>query len=206
MPIIKGTMGYTRFLVNSEAVLDAASLVDKINLFRFKPLHPLGEDKESLGFCPYLSEYDLDKTIEIKDFFYDENILLSMRIDTIALPKELLKANVKKSITGYYKDHKKWPDKTVKKEIELAESKALRARVLPKTKIIEAMWNQKQSSLRIFSRSKVQVDQFCELFTQTFLIRPERCDFSHQALSLKAQLEVMAHQPLFNPTLRVDVQ
>jgi DNA recombination-dependent growth factor C len=206
MPILKGTMGYTRFIVKSEAELDAKAIAEKLNLFKFKPLHPHGEDQETMGWCAYLAEYDPEKSIEMKDFLYDDKIVLSFRMDSISIPKDLLKAVVKKSVASYYKDYKKWPDKTVKKEIELAEAKAIRARILPKTKIIEAMWSQQQGELRVFCRSKSQLDQVTELFLQTFLLRPERRDFSYGALGHSPRVEAISHQPMFIKPLPVDVQ
>lgn len=206
MSILKGTMSYSSFSAKSEAALTPQAILEKLRLFKFKALHPQGEDSEAWGWCPYQAEYDLEKTIEIRDFLYDDKIVLSMRIDVISLPKELLKASIKKSIKSYYQDHKKWPDKIIKKEIEKAEIKALRARVLPKTKIIEAMWDQKQGRLRVFCRAQKQLDQFNDLFAQTFLTRPSPKDFSGAALEHKDRVEALSFQPLFVMPQQVEVQ
>lgn len=206
MSILKGTMSYSSFSIKSEAPLAPEAILEKLRLFKFKALHPHGEDSEAWGWCPYQAEYDLDKSIEIRDFLYDDKIVLSMRVDVISLPKELLKSNIKKSIKSYYQDHKKWPDKVIKKEIEKAEMKALRARVLPKTKIIEAMWDQKQGRLRVFCRAQKQLDQFNDLFAQTFLSRPLPKDFSGLALQHKEAIEALSFQPLFAMPQPVDVQ
>lgn len=212
MPVLKGAMGYSRFLVKGGQALSSDVIAEKLNMFKFRPLHPKGEDTETVGWCPYLSEYDYDKSIEVKDFMFDRKIILSLRMDAISLPKELLKSLVKKSIAAYAKDYNKFPDRTVRKEIELAEALGLRARVLPKTKIIESIWCQNSEELRVFSRSKAQVDRYLELFQQTFMLRPERRDFAFEALQMAEKdgqivaLEALTHQPIFIPPVRVDIQ
>lgn len=206
MSIVKGTLGYTRFFLDNPVVRDPESIVKQLNLFRFRALHPMGEDVKTHGWCPYLSEFDTDKVIAIKDIFFDDLIVFSLRIDAISMPKDLLKSMVQKSCKNYFNDHKKWPDKMVKKEIEKAETRALRARILPKTKIVEIMWDQKQGVVRVLSRAQAQLDIFAELFLQTFQLRPKRADFSLLVKDFKNQLENITHKPLFVPEPRQNVQ
>lgn len=212
MPILKGAMGYTRFFLRDAHKLSPDVIVDKLAMFKFRPLHPRGEDYESAGWCAYRSEYDHEKDIVVKDFYYDQQIMLCMRVDVITLPKPLLKSLVKKSISAYAREHGRHVDKTTMKQIELAEAKGLRERVLPKITIVEAIWSQQDQSLRVFSRSQNVLKRFLELFEQSFSIRPERQDFPVQALDfadkkqLVPALENLKHQPLFMPPLRVDVQ
>ena len=132
MSVLKGALGYQRFSVTGE-LLSAEQILEKLRLFKFRPLHERGDDKESAGWSSYLSEYDHEKNLEIRDFLYGEKIILAMRIDMIRLPSQYLKARIKKSLAEYQRDNDRKPDRTVKKEIEAAEIQALRARVLPKT-------------------------------------------------------------------------
>jgi DNA recombination-dependent growth factor C len=211
MSIFKGVVSYTRFLANTKNhQLSFADMAEKLNLFKFRPLHERGEDNQTIGWCPYMAAYDHEKSIEISDFKYDDKIILTMRLDVLVLPKELLKSLVKKNLNSYQQDHNKLPDKTVKKEIEMAEAKALRMRILPKTKVIESLWDQKSHELRVFCRSQNLLEQFLELFMQTFLIRPEKRDFPIEAkyFAKKHQInmETLSHQPIFLPTARIDVQ
>lgn len=212
MSILKGVMSFTRFNVKCDTKLSVQEVVEKINLFRFRPLDPRGEDSETLGFCPFLNEYDDEKSIEVGDLFYDDLIILSMRSDTLSVPKELLRSLTKKSMQAYVRDHKRLPDRTIKKEIELAEIKGLRGKILPKTKITECTWCQESQELRVFSRAPSTIDRFLELFQQTFMLKPERQDFAvkafrfgkdnHEAIAVEA----LGHEPLYVPPLRVDIQ
>jgi|HubBroStandDraft_4_1064222.scaffolds.fasta_scaffold625821_1 hypothetical protein len=210
MPIIKGAMGYQRYRI-SEASLSPEEVAKKLVLFKFRPLHAKGFDQESAGWCAYLAEYDHEKQIEIKDILFDEKIVLTMRFDCIALPKPLLKANIKKSLGAYYQEYKKWPDRVVKKEIEQAETMALRERILPKTRIVEAIWHLKSGELRIFTRASSLVDRFLDLFQATFLQRPSHRDFVFEAFHVAAKtgvgtkLEHLAHLPIFTSLQRSDV-
>jgi len=209
MSVLKGAMGYQRLRVPGEN-FSAEQILEKLRLFQFRPLHERGEDKESVGWSSYLSEYDHEKKLEISDFLYGEKIILAMRYDIISLPSQYLKARIKKSLAEYMRDHNKKPDRTVKKEVEAAEIQALRARVLPKTKIIEAVWCQKAQELKILSRGSI-VDRFTELFQETFLIRPTLRDFAHETYWLghaageAHAVELLAHDPIFMPPIRVDV-
>lgn len=205
-------MGYTRFFVNSDVDFSMDAIKEKLEMFKFRPLHPHGEDTETSGWCAYQSEYDHEKEILIKDFLYDDKIILSLRMDAISLPKQLLKSLVKKAVAQYVRDQGKLPSKMVRKELELAESKGLRARVLPKTKILEALWCQKTKELRVFTRSAKDIDRFLEIFQHTFLLRPDRRDFTFEAFQLcqkeryDINLEHLSHAPIFLPPLRIDVQ
>jgi hypothetical protein len=212
MSILKGVMSYQRCLVTNDAILSPSSISEKLNLFKFRPLHVRGEDNETVGWCSYLSEYDHEKPLEIADFLYDDRLLLSMRVDSISLPKELLKMQVKKSLLAYAQEHKKQPDRMVKKEIELAEARNLRGRILPKTKIVESIWCQKSQELRIFCRTTSLLDRYLDLFQETFLVKPIRRDFSLEAMKFGEKhnetmaIETLAHRPIFVPPVRVDVQ
>ncbi len=210
MAIIKGAMTYTRFRVTSAQQFSPEEVAERLNLFRFRPLDPRADDMETQGFCAFQSEYDDEKIIVVSDFYYDGKFALSLRVDKLRVPKELLRVLVKKSIAAYHREHRRFPDRTVKKEIELAESKGLRAKILPTTKIIEGLWCPKSQELRIFSRSTANIDRFCELFQQSLLLKPERRDFPAEALAFSENTHValpasFAHEPLYVPPLRVEM-
>lgn len=210
MPILNGAMTYQRFRL-SKTEMTAEDIVAKLRLFKFRLLHEKGEDNESAGWVAYQSEYDTDKEIEVSDSYFDGKIILSLRVDTLSLPKALLKSLVKKSLSAYSKDHGKMADRTTRKEIELAEAQGLRQRVLPKTRIIEAVWNL-DGDLRIFSRGATLTDRFLALFQDTFLLRPERFDAAAQSYDhcFKAEkiplMDTLSHAPIFTPPLRTDIQ
>lgn len=212
MPLLKGAMSYQRFRVNADATLSPEQIIEKLRLFKFRPLHEHGHDEEAVGWSSYLAEYDDEKELEVSDILYDKKIILSLRYDAVSLPKPLLKSLVKKSITSYFHEYKKWPDRVTKKEIEQAERASLRARVLPKTRIVEAMWCQSSEELRIFTRSSSLIDRFLDLFNNTFLQKALHRDFTqdaywfaHSSNSLQA-LSQIAHVPIFAPPIRIDIQ
>lgn len=209
MAIHKGVMSYTRFSLPSTKE-DPKSIVEKINLFRFRPLNPKGEDYETFGFCSAHQPFDDDKPIEVKDCLYDDKIILAVRYDKVTMPKELLRAMVKKSLQTYQRDFNRLPDRVVKKELEIQEAKALRSRILPKTQIVESIWCQKTGLLRVFTRSKPAIDRFIDLFRQAFAENPKLKDFVAEAMSFSEQsgafLDTLTHQPIFMPPIRTDVQ
>jgi len=209
MAIIKGAMSYVRFRLSSQFSLGPEHIVEKLRLFKFRPLHDRGVDQEAVGWCSYLNEFDAEKELVVSDILYDEKVILCLRHDALVLPKPLLKALVKKALAHYYEEHKRWPDRTVKNELEQKEIQLLRARVLPKTRIIEAIWDLKSNELRIFCRSKALIDRFLDLFANTFLEKPVHRDMAYEAyygVQNKDLLNPYSHVPIFAPPVRIDVQ
>lgn len=211
MPVHKGVMTYSRFFVTSPTPLSPEAITEKINLFRFRPLDPRGDDNETLGFCPFRDEFDDERRITERDFYFDGKIVLCMRLDTLTLPKDHLRALVRKSLQEYQREHKKPADRTVRKEIELAEAQGLRHKVMPKAKITESTWCQKSGELRIFSRAPKVIDRFLELFQQTFLLRPLRRDFPAEAFRFSEEQRIELpvnwhHEALYLPPQRTEVQ
>jgi hypothetical protein len=210
MPVLQGAMSYQRFRI-AKSELTAEQIVEKLRLFKFRPLHEKGDDNETAGWVAYQSEYDHEKDIETSDTYFDHKMILSLRVDTFSLPKALLKSMVKKSLSAYFRDHRKMADKTTRKEIELAEAQGLRARILPKTRLVEAVWSM-DGDLRVFSRSQALVERFLGLFQDTFLLRPERFDCAAQSYGFLTDndkliaMDALSHTPIFMPPMRVDVQ
>jgi hypothetical protein len=210
MTMLKGTMNYTRFAVRCDTALTDETIIEKLNLYRFRPLHPRGEDLESFGWCPFEHEFEDEKSIGPKDCLFDDKLVLSLRIDTLRFPKSLLKSLVKRSLRAYQQDFNKIPDRIAKKEIERAEEKGLRQRMLPKTQVIESIWCRRYNELRIFSRSKTLVDRYRDHFKQTFMVKPEPRDFVAEALNFsqgntELNIDTISHQTIFTPPLRTDV-
>ena len=203
-------MTFTRFRVTSPQEYSAEDIAVRLNLFRFRSLDSRGDDNETLGFCPFQSEFEDDKPIAVPDFYFDGKIALSLRIDVLRLPKEILRVLVKKNIATYQREFKRFPDRTTKKEIEIAESRGLRGKILPQTKIVEAIWCQKSQELRIFSRSTTVIDRFVEMFQQSFMLKPERRDFAFEAFVFNEKKQLIlpinfGHEPLYVPPLRMEI-
>lgn len=212
MSVLSGTMAYQRFKINHELRLTPEQIVDKMRLFKFKPLHHQGLDNDTLGWVSYRSEYDHDQVISTADCYFDQKMILVLRMDNLLLPKQLLRALLKKSLDIYQREQNKTPDLKLKKEMELAEAQKLRSKILPKTRIIEAVWCLSTQELRVFSRASSQVEKFLEIFQDTFLVRPERQDFAQNSYSYAqknadlAKLELLSHQPMFLAQSALDVQ
>lgn len=204
-------MSYQRFLLKMPEC-PVEEVVMKLRLFKFKPLHERGIDNESQGWVSFNHEYDHEKNIEASDLYFDHKIIFSFRLDSISLPKPLLKSLVNKSLQAYRRDHGKMPDKTIRKELELAEAQALRQRCLPKTKIVEVAWDLKTGDFRIFSTSQPMIDRVISLFKSSFLVSPQKIDYAFAAYNqaLKEQnisyLDSISLQNIFTPPQRVDYQ
>lgn len=211
MPILKGLMSYQRFKLEINHKLDHSLFLERLNLFRFKPLKEQADDYETFGWVPYLWEYDEDKKIDEGDFLYDQRLIFCLRIDNIKLPRELIKNNTKKSIKNYYQQFNKWPDKVTKKEIEANEIRSLRAKMIPKTKIIEAILCLNKKEIRIFSKGSSHLDKFLEIFEQSFSLKLTRIDFAWYSLNSQSiktdfnSLLALHPAPLFQPALRTHI-
>lgn len=182
MSVLSGAMTFQRLYLPNDEKFNEDYIKERLGLFRFRPLHAQGIDNESLGFCPYRSEFDNEKAIEVADFLFDQAIIFSVRLDVIKIPRPLLKALVKKSVIAYQREHGKKADRTVIKEIEKAESAGLRARILPKSTIVEIVWQKNTNEILVLNRSERLVERFIDIFYQSFLVRPLKKDFAFASL------------------------
>ncbi len=151
-----------------------------LSVRRFVPLHPEGKDSETAGWVSVQNPYLDDDRILNDQFLFQERVVLGYREDKISYPKALLRDLVELRL-------KEFPDKN-RQVVESAVISELRQRILPKSKIVEVLWDLSRSELRLFARGQGLVERFEKLFEQTFQMRIKQLSYPEIALASQVSL------------------
>jgi hypothetical protein len=205
MGIFNGTMSYSRFKVQGNLPTSYLSIYESaIILRRFIALKPDGIDNESYGFVSVQKPYDDQLQINNGHFLFDDKIALAFRHDIFTLPKSLFKSLVEQKISDHIKKTAQSPNNNLKRVFEATVKNELKQKILPKTKIIEFIWDINKKELRIFGRGKSTLEKFISLFEQTFQMKLILLNFSKIALetelniSKQSALEILKPYSIFN--------
>lgn len=147
---------------------------------RFVPLHPEGQDTESSGWVSIQNPYLDEERLLNDQFLFQERVVLGYREDKLNFPKAMLRDLVEQRM-------REFPDQS-RQVIESAVMSELRHRVLPKSKVIDVLWDLSRSELRLFARGQGLVERFEKLFEQTFQMRLKQLTYPEIALSSQVDL------------------
>lgn len=181
MAILSGSMTYLRFAVLGTPPNNLIENFERaISIRRFVPLHPEGQDEESAGWVSIQRPYLDEEPVLNDQFLFQERIVLGYREDKISLPKAMLRDLIEQRVLEF-------PD-TNRQEIEAAVMSELRRRVLPKSKVVDVLWDLSRCELRLFARGQGLVERFEKLFEQTFQMRIKQLTYPEMALSSQLSL------------------
>jgi recombination associated protein RdgC len=134
-----------------------------------KEIDPLGTDTRLIGWCDAQSPMSTQLTLD--RILLNDYLVVAMRIDTLNVPKGLLKLQCDQEEKRILKESKKESlTRYEKAEIKEAVEKKLRVRLFPSIKWVEMVWNTATGVIRFFSTSKGLNEQFMELFAESFAI------------------------------------
>lgn len=212
MGVLKGSFNFLQFRVDGEIPSNWVSKFEpSITLRRFSPLRPMGDDTESCGFVSPKSPFNDDQTLDAAEYIYSDQLYLAYREDTIKIPqalvKDLVAARVKEqeTKTGHYVGSK------TKSMIHAAIIAELRARILPKSTVVEFVYDVPAGTLRFFGRGKAVLERFVALFQQTFELRLVQLGFEERAVSaslpysLESNLSLLHHKEIFPRKERLEI-
>ena len=212
MGILKGSLTYLRYRTQGELPSNyLESLEQSIEIRRFVPLHPEGEDTESTGWASAQRPFVDDEPLLNDQFLFGERIVLAYREDTIAFPKALMKDWVYQRIEKHQAQKGEEPSSETKRAIEATVKSELRQRILPKSKVVDVLFDLSTQEVRFFARGKGINERFVTLFEQTFQLKLKPLHFVEQAtsadLSLRARglLEALKPQEIFQLSYRTEV-
>ena len=186
MGAFQGSISYCKFHVQGELPDSYASaFVRRIRNRAFEPLAPDDEVDRRWGWCSISDPFDLD--LDSEKIFFNSYLNLGLRIDRWALPKPLLRANMKQAIRAALE--KKDRDRLSRKEkdeLKLTVVRKLRRQTLPTMKVIDLSWNLQTGVLRFWNRSKKTTDLMQDFFEKTF----ERKLLPHSAYSIALRAKI----------------
>lgn len=168
MGALQGTLTYKLFYLEEEVPDDfLQGVLERIRHRAFEPLDPDEEEEERYGWVPI--ENPLRVEFEHFNVVFDHFINLGLRHDKYALPSALVKAHVAQSERDYMVQHdKERLSKFEKEDIKLMVRKQLKARSLPRMKVIDMSWDFHSGRVRFFNQSAKTCELFQGLFEDTF--------------------------------------
>lgn len=188
MGALRGSLGYLRFLVDGDVAKNPGTTYEKaIEARRFMPLRPTGDTMESAGWVPLEAPFDDEMPIGRESFLFGDLIVVAYREDKYAIPKPLLQRETKKRIEKIIREEKKDPDTISKafiKAVEGAVLVELKAQTIPRTKLVDVVWDTQKGEVRVFGRGTVATERISSLFERTFQVRVELGSYAARAFAL----------------------
>jgi DNA recombination-dependent growth factor C len=175
MGVMQGSMSYQRWFVQGDATPNFVNTAEKaLEARRFMPLSPSSDADEAAGFVVMESPFDDERKITRDVFSFGDLVCVTYREDRFMIPKPVLKREVHKRIEKILVDEKKTRDELSKsylKAIEKAVAQELKHKTMPRTKLVDIVWNTSTNEARIFGRGTIVSERVASLFERTFQMR-----------------------------------
>jgi DNA recombination-dependent growth factor C len=171
MPAAKGTITYATWYVTEEPGEDFRDqLMDAIKKHAFIEVDVDAGKDRSIGWTVMGEPFNVSMTWD--KVFVDPYVCISLREDTIKVPKTAFQAYYDKREVEYMKESgkdmlKKSERATLKEDVLLN----LRKRALPDIKTFDVVWNTLEGSLRLWTHSKKINESFEEIVRETWGVR-----------------------------------
>ena len=196
MGAISGSAGYLRFFVDGEAPNDLGARFEQaIEARRFLPIAPDGTD--GIGWVPMDAPFDDELPITRDRFHFSHLIALGYREDTYSVGKRQLEHLVDRRVIEVEKEGKK-VGRALRRAIRDALTIELRKKSLPRTRVVDMIWDLDRAELRVFGRGTIATERCIACFERTFSVRTRQAtwpahafeaDLSERARAILERLE-----------------
>ncbi len=214
MGALRGSLSYLRFLVEGEPAKNPGSTYEKaLEARRFMPLSPGGDVNESAGWVPAEAPFDDEMPITRDVFLFGDIVAVTYREDAYRIPRPLLQRETKKRIDKIVRDEKKDPGdigRAFVKAVEQAVLLELKKQTIPRSKLVDVVWDTSTREMRVFGRGTVVTERVASLVERTFQVRVELGTYAARAFTVdvgsRAQsvLERLSPGWLFPDAIRKD--
>ncbi|MCA9561888.1 MAG: hypothetical protein KC561_00295 [Myxococcales bacterium] len=168
MGLADGGISFRSYFVDGEIPDDFRPLfLERIKMYQFEPLEVEAEEDISYGWVHV--DNLLETRFERPDVYFQDYLVLALRIDKWSIPPALLKAAVKRSTAEKLAEaDRAHLSKMERGELADRERTRLKRMSLPSARSIDFCWNLTDMTLRFSSSSRSVNEMFCELFERTF--------------------------------------
>ena len=188
MGALAGSLSYMRFLVDGDPPKNPGPAFEKtLESRRFTPLNPAMEASESAGWVATEAPFDDDLPITRGMFLFGDLVVVSYREDKWAIPKPVLKRETQKRIQQIIDEEKKDPETIGKAFVKAVQDSVLvqlKQKSLPRSKIIDVVWDMSKGEARVFGRGTVVSERLASLFERTFQVRVDIGPWAARAFRL----------------------
>jgi len=139
----------------------------QIRRYSFRELDEASETERSIGWVNIMDV--LDNKFIGEEFFKDNFIALSLRIDVRRVPSNALKYYVKRAEADQKaRLDKKFLSRTERQEIKERLYYQLLTRAIPRTSVYDMIWNLERQEVLFSAQNDALCGEFAELFGKTF--------------------------------------
>jgi recombination associated protein RdgC len=168
---LRGTLTFSRFFVLGEIPDDIPGT--SLKRIRANVLMPLDPDEDVTSRHGWAcAENPFDTDLDHEKVFFNEYVVLALRVDRWMVPVPLLKAHLRDAEEALLK--RKGLDKLgrkAKSDLKAQVLRKLRRQLVPSTKSIDLVWNLQTHVACFFSHAEKMHELVQELFEKTFRLR-----------------------------------
>jgi len=179
MGVFKGSMSYVRFFAGKTD--KNLSVYEKSIVSRaFIPLTPNAD--MSIGWVDAADPYGPNHSIPYNAYAFGDLVVLAYRKDTHSVPKHILREEVRKRLEKIKEEEgaDKEFNRAFLKAVDAAVLNELRAKSLPKSKVIPLVWNTKTGEVKVFGTGTAVYENVIPLFERTFEVRADSAEYGPQ--------------------------
>lgn len=183
MGIFKGSMSYVRFFAGKPSK-PLSEYEKSVNSRAFVPLTP--DSDRSIGWVKSQDPFGASDQIPYNDYSFGDLVVLTYRKDVHTVPKHIIREEVKKRILQIMEEQKMEdpPNKASTKAIEASVLAELRAKSLPRSKLVPVIWNTSTGEVRVFGSTAFASEFVMSLFERTFEVRAELANYAGQSATV----------------------
>jgi recombination associated protein RdgC len=185
---LAGSLSYLRFLVDGDVAKNPGTVYERaIEARRFVPLTPAGDTLESAGWVPLEAPFDDERAITRDLFLFGDLVCVTYREDKYAIPRALLQRETQKRLDKIAHDEKKPRDEMGRafiKAVEAAVMQELKARTIPRSKLVDVVWDLPKKEMRVFGRGTIVTERVASLIERTFQVRVDIGSYAARAFGL----------------------
>ena len=188
MGALNGSLSYLRFLVDGDLADNPGAAYEKsLQSRRFVPLLASQESADSAGWVATEAPFDDERKLTRDLFLFGDLIAVTYREDKWAIPRPLLKRETEKRLEKIVVEQKKDPHdlgRAFIKAVEQAVLVELKQRTIPRTKLVDVIWDPARKEARVFGRGAVATERIASLFERTFHVRVDVGSYAARAFAL----------------------
>jgi hypothetical protein len=203
MGALNGTATYLRASIAEDPPTQFPSIYEKaIEARRFLPLSPADSHMESSGWTILEDPYNEELPITREFFLFGDVIALTFRMDKLVFPRPLVKHLCRKRILELEAQGEKIT-RHLRKTVEASIISELKFRILPRTRLVEILWDLSRREVRVFGRGNIVSQHVQDLFQNTFSLELQFSDYGSRAYGLdlaqraRGVLEGLRPHPVF---------
>ena len=168
MGLFKGAVSYRRYRLLGELPDDyRQKFLAAVQKHAFRPLEGDPETERSAGWVCIQDALDIDMSGE--KLFFDDQMLLALRVDHKRVPSKVLSAYLQKAEREYLEKHGRQaltrPERRNLRDLVRSQ---LLARVLPSLATYDVAVDLTEREVRFWSLTRAACETFVELFETTF--------------------------------------